>query len=49
LRIAAETPEQFTEIALAALQSRHDWNGFFSVITNDRIRMRRLNPIPRRG
>jgi predicted nuclease of predicted toxin-antitoxin system len=41
-RVDAESPEQFAKVALAGLQSRGDWNGFFSVITRDRIRMRPL-------
>jgi predicted nuclease of predicted toxin-antitoxin system len=41
-RVDAESPAQFTEIALAALRSRDDWNGFFSVVGGGRIRMRRL-------
>jgi predicted nuclease of predicted toxin-antitoxin system len=42
-RTDAESPAKFTEIALAALQSRSDWIGYFSVIGRDRIRMRRLD------
>jgi predicted nuclease of predicted toxin-antitoxin system len=45
-RVDAESPAQFTEIALAALRSRDDWSGFFSVVTDNRIRMTRLT---RRG
>jgi hypothetical protein len=41
-RLDAESPERFTEIALAVLRSRDDWDGSFSVVGNDRIRMRRL-------
>jgi len=41
-RVDAESPAQFAEAALAALRSRDDWSGFFSVIGIDRIRMRRL-------
>ena len=41
-RVDAESPAQFTEIALAALRSRDDWNGYFSVVGGGRIRMRRL-------
>jgi predicted nuclease of predicted toxin-antitoxin system len=44
-RVDAESPAQFTEIALAALRSRDDWNGFFSVVGGGRIRMRRLRGI----
>lgn len=42
-RVDAESPAQFTEIALAALRSRDDWSGFFTVVTRDRIRMRPLS------
>ena len=45
-RVDAETPGQFTEIALAALRSRDDWSGFFSVVTRDRIRMTPLRKSP---
>ena len=41
-RLDAESPERFTEIALAVLQSRHDWHGFFSVVGSNRIRMKKL-------
>jgi len=41
-RADAESPAKLAEVALAALQSRDDWSGFFSVIASDRIRMRRL-------
>jgi predicted nuclease of predicted toxin-antitoxin system len=44
-RVDAESPAQVTEIALAALRSRDDWNGFFSVVGGGRIRMRRLRGI----
>ncbi len=44
-RVDAESPAQFTEIALAALRSRDDWNGFFSVVGGGRIRMRQLGGI----
>ena len=45
-RVDAESPAQFTEIALAALRSRDDWNGFFSVVGGGRIRMRQLGGVP---
>jgi predicted nuclease of predicted toxin-antitoxin system len=38
-RVDAESPQQFAEIALAALRSRDDWGGFFSVVGEGRIRM----------
>ena len=45
-RVDAESPSQFAEIALAALRSRDDWSGFFTVVTRDRIRM---TPLVRPG
>ncbi len=45
-RADAESPSHFTEIALAALRSRDDWSGFFTVVTRDRIRM---TPLTRHG
>lgn len=42
-RVDAESPAQFTEIVLAALRSRGDWRGCFTVVTRDRIRMRPLS------
>jgi len=42
-RVNSDSPRRFTSLVLAALQSRDDWNGFFSVVTNDRIRMTPLN------
>ena len=45
-RVDAESPSQFAEIALAALRSRDDWSGFFTVVTRDRIRM---TPLARPG
>ena len=38
-RLDAGSPAQFAEIAVAALGSEIDWHGFFTVVTNDRIRM----------
>ena len=43
-RIDAESPSEFSEIVLAALQSRDDWSGFFTVVSRDRIKMR---PLPK--
>ena len=43
-RVDAESPSEFSEIALAALRSREDWAGTFAVVTRDRIR---LKPIPK--
>lgn len=42
LRLRSQNPEVFTQMALRALQSRPDWNGHFSVISEDRIRMKPL-------
>jgi hypothetical protein len=47
-RVEAESPSHFTRIALAALRSRGDWSGFFTVVESDRIRMNRLTR-PRSG
>jgi predicted nuclease of predicted toxin-antitoxin system len=41
-RVEAESPERFSEIAVLTLQSRDDWKGWFSVVSRDRVRMRRL-------
>jgi predicted nuclease of predicted toxin-antitoxin system len=45
-RVEAESPAQFIQIVLAALGSRDDWSGFFSVVTGDRIRMRPFSRSP---
>ena len=41
-RLTGSSPEVDNSRALAALESRNDWAGCFSVVTDDRIRMRRL-------
>lgn len=41
-RVDAESPEQYTEITVAVLESRDDWSGFFTVVSRDRVRMRPL-------
>lgn len=41
-RLDAKSPSEFSGLALAALQSRDDWSGFFTVATRGRIRMRPL-------
>jgi predicted nuclease of predicted toxin-antitoxin system len=41
-RISAPSSEHVTKVAMAALNSRSDWEGHFAVIENDRIRMRPL-------
>jgi len=38
-RISMQTPEYVSKIALAALESREDWSGYFSVVEDFRIRM----------
>lgn len=43
LRIRAPDATALTRIAVAALDSRNDWAGHFSVVENDRIRM---TPLP---
>ena len=42
LRLETESLSEFCNAVLAALQSRDDWTGFFTVVSNDRIRMRPL-------
>jgi len=37
------TPEQVVELGLAAIEGRSDWSGHFAVVTNDRIRMRKMH------
>ena len=38
-RLESEGPAQVTNFVLAALRSRSDWPGHFSVVEKDRIRM----------
>jgi predicted nuclease of predicted toxin-antitoxin system len=42
LRLSGIDPNADNERALAAIESRTDWEGHFSVITEDRIRVRML-------
>jgi predicted nuclease of predicted toxin-antitoxin system len=42
LRLTGRDPKSDNERAFAALTSRQDWQGHFSVISEDRIRMRLL-------
>ena len=42
LRLAGENPEQDNRRAVEAIESRADWAGHFSVVTDDRLRMRPL-------
>jgi predicted nuclease of predicted toxin-antitoxin system len=43
-RITPQTPEEIAAIALLAMQSHSNWAGHFSVITRQRIRIRKLHP-----
>jgi predicted nuclease of predicted toxin-antitoxin system len=42
LKLRATNPASLTSIVLAAIESRDDWAGHFSVIEHDRVRMRSL-------
>lgn len=46
LRLSGDNPDSDNRRAIAALHSRADWVGHFSVITDDRIRMRPLPGAP---
>lgn len=46
LRLAGTNAETDNQRALESLESRNDWAGHFSVITDDRIRMRPLPAAP---
>lgn len=41
-RISGRTSAYATEIIITAIESRNDWSGHFSVIEEDRIRMKPL-------
>lgn len=41
-RIRKASPEEVTRMVVSVLESRADWTGHFSVIEEDRIRMRPL-------
>jgi hypothetical protein len=43
LRVQTKDPTTLTQIVVAALESRDDWAGHFSVIENQRLRM---TPLP---
>jgi predicted nuclease of predicted toxin-antitoxin system len=45
-RLSAASPAVDNARALAALESRDDWAGHFSVVTDRRIRIRPLPPLP---
>jgi predicted nuclease of predicted toxin-antitoxin system len=42
LRLAGDHPDVDNQRALQAIESRSDWAGHFSVVSEDRIRMRPL-------
>jgi hypothetical protein len=42
LRLAGNDPDADNQRALQAIESRADWAGHFSVVSDDRIRMRPL-------
>ena len=46
LRLAGSDPDRENRRAIEALQSRTDWAGHFSVVTDARIRMRPLPAAP---
>ena len=46
LRLSGDSPEQDNQRAIDVLEDRTDWVGYFSVVTDDRVRMR---PLPRAG
>ena len=43
LRLHEKNPDQMAEYTKGVIRSREDWEGHFSVIENDRVRMRRLS------
>lgn len=48
LRLSGNSPDIDDQRAINAIQSRGDWAGQFSVVTNDRVRMRSLPEASRR-
>jgi predicted nuclease of predicted toxin-antitoxin system len=42
LRLSASSPTRLTQIVMAALTSREDWAGMFSVVEEGRVRMTAL-------
>jgi predicted nuclease of predicted toxin-antitoxin system len=46
LRLSGDDPDEDNNRALQAIESRSDWAGHFSVVTDDRIRMRPLLVVP---
>jgi hypothetical protein len=41
-RAGSSSPADFIVIVLGALMARDDWEGFFTVVSRDRIRMTRI-------
>jgi predicted nuclease of predicted toxin-antitoxin system len=48
-RLTGSDPDTDNQRILEALESRMDWAGHFSVVTDDRIRMRALPVVPPSG
>lgn len=46
LRLPSESLDRFVSVAMAALNSREDWEGQFSVVELGKIRMTALPPPP---
>jgi predicted nuclease of predicted toxin-antitoxin system len=46
LRLSGSDPDADNRRVLEAVESRTDWAGHFSVVTDDRIRMRPLPSVP---
>jgi predicted nuclease of predicted toxin-antitoxin system len=46
LRLTGSDPDADNQRILEAVESRTDWAGHFSVVTDDRIRMRPLPSVP---
>jgi len=42
LRLSASSPTRLTQVVMAALTSREDWAGMFSVVEEGRVRMTAL-------
>jgi predicted nuclease of predicted toxin-antitoxin system len=45
-RLSGANPDVDRQRMLEAIESRSDWSGWFTVVTDDRIRMRPLPPGP---
>ena len=44
-RVIPQSPSEIAEVALAAMSAQSAWEGHFSVVTRERIRM---TPLPRK-